>query len=378
MSGSSTSASALSPDSPQPAPQIAAIPATTPFVAPEELARTAGRATLLRLGANESSFGTSPLALAAMAGELERTWWYGDPESFELRSKLAALHGCTLANITVASGIDELLGLTVRAYMAPGGLALTTLGSYPTFNYHVIGYGGKLASVPYRSDAHIDLDALARAARAQSPSVLYLANPDNPAGTFHPADRIRAFIDALPKTCMLIYDEAYGDFAPQDAVLREGLFANVIRVRTFSKAYGMAGARLGYALASEAVVATFNKIRLHYGVNRSAQVGALAALDDRAFVAGVARAVEAGREHYYAIARRNNLEVIPSHTNFVCMDLGTLERAQGLVRALLTLGVFIRKPGAPPLDRYVRVTVGTPPERDAFESILPRALALLT
>ena len=362
---------------PKATPQIEAIPATTPFVAPEELARNAGRATLLRLGANESSFGVSPKALAAMRAELERTWWYADPESFDLRTRLAALHGCTIRNITIASGIDELLGLAVRAYVGPGGVALTTYGSYPTFNYHVIGYGGHLANVPYRADAHIDLAALVHQAHAQNATLVYLANPDNPAGTFLGAEHIRAFIRDLPAQTLLVYDEAYGEFAPQEQVLPEGIYDNVLRVRTFSKAYGMAGARLGYALASQAVAATFNKIRLHYGINRTAQVGALAAIDDRVFVDDVVRAVDAGRRDYYDIARRHDLAVIPSCTNFVCMDLGTLERAQGLVRALLSLGVFIRKPGAPPLDRYVRVTVGTPPEREEFARLLPRALDLL-
>jgi histidinol-phosphate aminotransferase len=148
-------------------------------------------------------------------------------------------------------------------------------------------------------------------------------------------------------------------------------------MRTFSKAYGLAGARIAYALAVPETIATFGKIRLQYGVNRIAQAGALAALEETDFVAGVVEEVERGRDDYRALAEAFGLATLPSRTNFVCIDLGSRVRAEAAVEALLQRGVFVRKPGAPPLDGHIRVTVGTADERSAFAVAFAEALAAL-
>jgi histidinol-phosphate aminotransferase len=144
----------------------------------------------------------------------------------------------------------------------------------------------------------------------------------------------------------------------------------VIRARTFSKAHGMAGARIGYALATAEIIAAFDKIRLHFGVNRVAQAGALASLQDTVHLESVVAAVAEGRDEYAALAQELGFTPLPSATNFVTMDVGGVERARALVTALAERGVFIRMPGAPPLDRCVRVTVGTPEERATFAEVL--------
>src|SRR5579883_3407044 len=145
---------------PAAAPQIAAVPTTTPFVAPEVLQRNYHLSEMLRLGANESAFGPSPRAIAAMREEAPRNSWYGDPESYELRCALAERLGCIAENISVGSGIDDLHSLVVRAFCEPGSVALQTEGTYATFAYHVAAYGVRLRTVPYRSDGSIDIDAL--------------------------------------------------------------------------------------------------------------------------------------------------------------------------------------------------------------------------
>jgi histidinol-phosphate aminotransferase len=145
---------------PKPAPQIAAVPTTTPFVAPEVLARRYGHTDMLRLGANESAFGPSPRAIAAMRAEAPRNSWYGDPESYELRAALAERLGCEVENITIGSGIDDLHSLVVRTFCAPGSVALETDGTYATFAYHVAAYGVQLRTVPYRPDGVVDIEAL--------------------------------------------------------------------------------------------------------------------------------------------------------------------------------------------------------------------------
>jgi len=352
------------------APHIEAIPPMTPFIGPEQLMREGGHAALLRLGANESAFGPAPKAVAAMAAELPRISWYGDPESYDLRAALAVRHGCGIENISVGSGIDDLMGLAVRAFAQPGATALTTRGTYPTFNYHVMGFGAKLATVDYRADGFLDVDALIAAAERLRPAIVYVANPDNPSGTLLPAGEVARLFEALPGESLLFLDEAYADFVDESSLLPEFIHGRLLRVRTFSKAYGMAGARIGYAIATPRNVTTFQKIRLHYGVNRNAQIGALASLGDPEFAQHVVDETARGREAYYALAGSLRRPYLESCTNFVCIDFGSNEVATTIMNALLARSVFIRKPSAPPLDRFVRISVGTPAEREEFAARL--------
>jgi histidinol-phosphate aminotransferase len=362
---------------PQPAPAIRAVPATTPFVAPEELARRVGRTSLVRLGANESAFGPSPRAIAAMQAAVPLVSIYGDPESLDLRTLLAARHSCKVENIVVGSGVDELLGLICRTYGALGDVVLMSHGSYATFAYHVIGHGLELATVPPFSDGAIDVEALIAAAKRRPPKIAYLANPDNPSGSFAGRDAVARLQAELPPDTLFVLDEAYADFVPRDALLPDGIDERTIRLRTFSKAYGMAGARIGYALASREAIATFQKIRNHFGVNRTAQIGALAALEDQTFVERVAAEVAIGREEYHAFGKRIGVRTLPSYTNFVCFEIGTRQAAEAAMHGLLERGVFVRKPGEPPINGFIRVTVGTPEERAFFYEQLVAALETL-
>ena len=166
-------------------------------------------------------------------------------------------------------------------------------------------------------------------------------------------------------------DEAYADFAPEGTLPAiDPEDPRIIRLRTFSKAHGMAGLRVGYAITRAETIRAFDKIRLHFGVNGIAQAGALASLGDRPYLESVVAAVAAGRQDYAQLARELGMTPLPSAANFVTMDTGGAERARALLAALADQDVFIRMPGAPPLDRCVRVTVGTPPERAKFAEVL--------
>jgi histidinol-phosphate aminotransferase len=365
------------PRLPQPIPLVAAVPPMTPFVAPEELARRVGRDRLLRLGANESAFGPSPRAVAAMREAVALTSWYGDPESLALRSALAARHRCTIDEIVIASGIDELMGLIVRAFCGPGDACVATRGTYPTLFYHLNAYGARAEFAEPAADGAIVPEAIVDAVRRSNAKLVYVANPDNPSGTFVDRAMLAALREALPGDVLLFLDEAYADFVPREELPPDAIDPRTIRTRTFSKAYGMAGARVGYALASAETIAVFQKLRLHFGVNRTAQIGALAALDDDAFLRGVVAEVARGREEYRALGERHGLPAPPSATNFVCLGIGTRAEAEAMVATLLELGVFVRKPWAPPLDGYIRVTVGTVEERTAFAARLGEALSRL-
>ena len=368
---------------------VAGLDAANPFVGPEALQRTTGRRLRARVGANESAFGMSPRARAAAAGALERLSWYGDPENHDLRAELAAHHEVAADQVLVGAGIDDLLALVVRAFAADGGRAAMPLGSYATFAYHAATFGATLGTAPYRADDHVDLAALAAQARAGEAdrrrtargaggggaTVVYLANPDNPSGTWQPEAAVRGFLADLPANCIVVLDEAYVDYAPT-APARHLLSgdARVVTMRTFSKAHGMAGARVAYAVADARVCAGLDRLRLQFGVSRVAQEAARASLADQAFVAGVARRVAAGRDAYHELGRTLGLPTVPSATNFVCFDLGSRRRAEAVMAALMGRGVFVRKPPAPPLDRCIRVTVGTEAERDIVAAELRRVL----
>jgi len=353
---------------------VTELPATVPFVGPETLERQRGQQFAARIGANESSFGISPKAIAAMQAAAVQSSWYGDPENFELREALAAHHGVSMDEICVDAGIDTLLGLVVRMLMKPGDKVVSSLGAYPTFNYHIAGFAGELVTVPYRDD-HEDPDALiARTVETAAPLV-YFANPDNPMGTWYEADVVQGFIDQVPEGTVAVLDEAYVDFAPEGvAPALDPSNEKVIRMRTFSKAYGMAGARIGYAIAHRDIITGFNKIRNHFGVNRIAQAGALASIQDAEFLKQVRREVEAGRKRITDMADDLKLAWLPSATNFVAVDVGSGDRARAMLGKLQEDNIFMRMPGVAPLDRCVRVGIGSPDEHVIFEQSFRRHL----
>ncbi len=355
-------------------PIVRGLPATTPFVGPEAIERRTGSAFRVRVGANESAFGVSPNAAQAMSDAIRRAAWYGDPESHDLRAALAARHRVAMDELCVGEGIDALLGVAVRMLSEPGSAVVTSRGAYPTFAYHVAGYGARLEAVPYREDRE-DPYALLERARDSRATLVYLANPDNPMGTWHDAGRVRSVLGDMPKGAVLVLDEAYLDFAPPEADWpMDPSDPRILRMRTFSKAHGMAGARIGYCVGHRSLIEGMNKIRNHFGVNRIAQAGALASLQDEAFLASVVRRVDAGRREYYRMARELGLAAIPSAANFVAVDVGGPRRARALLTELEKRGVFVRMPGAPPLDRCIRITVGTGAERAALRDVLPEAL----
>jgi histidinol-phosphate aminotransferase len=356
-------------------PYAAALPSTVPFTGPEALERRTGVPFRARLGANESLFGPSPKAIAAIEAAARDVWMYGDPENHDLKQALAVHHGVTPAYIAVGPGIDGLLGLICRLTLEPGTPVVTSLGAYPTFNFHVSGYGGVLTRVPYRGD-HEDPGALLDAARSSGAKLIYLANPDNPMGSHHPAQVIEDMVANLPNHTLLILDEAYADLAPPGIVpFIPPDHQQVIRMRTFSKGYGMAGARVGYALTNPDLALAFDKVRDHFGMSRVSQAGALAALADQDWLHDVQGRTVAARARLSDIARANGLRPLPSATNFVTIDCGRDgDFARRVLAELGARGVFIRMPGVAPLDRCIRISLGNAAALESVEKALPLAL----
>ena len=357
---------------------IDSLPAKVPFVGPEAQERAQGFGFVARLGANESVFGPSPKAIAAMQAAARDVWMYGDPELHNLRHALAAHHRVAPENIVVGEGIDGLLGYLVRLLVAEGDPVVTSLGAYPTFLYHVAGFGGQVTTVPYKDD-HEDPEALLAAARATGAKLLYLANPDNPMGTWHKAEAIERLIAALPPETVLILDEAYADTAPQEAIpAMDVSHPRVIRMRTFSKAYGLAGLRVGYAIGHHELIRAFDKIRNHFGMGRIAQAGALAALKDQDYLNQTVKKISQARAEIARIVQDNGLTPLPSATNFVAVDCGRDGAyAAALLNELTKRGVFLRMPAIAPLNRSIRISCGDAAMLAHLEAELPKALATL-
>lgn len=357
---------------------VSSLPSTVPFVGPETQERARGQKFAARLGANENVFGPSPKAIAAMQAAVPDVWMYGDPENHDLKLALAAFHGVQPENVVVGAGIDGLLGSLARMLVSDGTPVVTSLGAYPTFNFHVAGYGGALHTVPYNGDFEDPIGLLEKA-REVDASLMYFANPDNPMGTWHDAGVMQDMINNVPEGTVLCLDEAYLEFAPLGtAPVIDTDNPNVIRMRTFSKAYGMAGARVGYAIGHVDLINSFNKVRNHFGMNRASQAGALAALGDQEYLRQTLGNVSNAKEKIGDIVRGYGLKPIPSATNFVTIDCGRDgDFARALVAALIDQNIFVRMPFVAPQDRCIRVSAGRPQDIDLFEQALPLALETL-
>jgi len=357
-------------------PLVEFLPAFVPFVGPEAQERARGRPFAARLGANESVFGPSPKAVAAMEAAAAGNWMYADPESYELRCAIAQFHGVGVDNVVIGEGIDGLLGLTVKLAAEPGSVIVSSDGTYPTFNFHVAAGGGRLVRVPYRDDRQ-DLEVLLAAAVREDAHILYVATPDNPMGSMAPSAELKQLIARLPDGVLLCLDEAYCDTAPpKDLLPIDVTNPQVLRLRTFSKAYGLAGARVGYALGEAALIRQFEKIRNHYGINRVGQIGALVAIEDQAYLAEVVRQIARARARIGRIALDQGLAPIISGANFVTIDCGGDGTfAKGVLDGLIARDVFVRMPSVAPLNRCIRVSCGRDEDLAVFAAALPVALA---
>ena len=356
-------------------PVVEKLPSSVPFVGPEALERRTGARFRARIGANESVFGPSPKVIAAIAAAAPEAWKYCDPENHDLRAALAKHLGVAPENVMVGEGIDGLFGLAVRLFVEPGVTVATSLGAYPTFNFHVHGFGGRLVTTPYVNDRE-DPASLLDLARREKARLVYFANPDNPMGNWWDAAAVQKMIADLPDSSFLMLDEAYGEFAPPGTLPPLDVSnPQVLRFRTFSKAYGMAGMRLGYCVGHAELIRAFDKIRNHFGITRLGQAAGIAALADLDHLRTVVSKVKQGREEIARIATANGLTPLPSATNFVAIDCGRDgDYAKRVLDALVAAGVFVRMPGVAPLNRCIRVTAGTPEDLAIFAEELPKAL----
>ncbi len=352
------------------------IRAISPYVSGKpitELAREMGLPveSIVKLASNENPLGMSPKARQAVEKALAGIERY--PDQFELIATLAERFGLANNQIVLGNGSNDVLDLAARAFLAPGRSAVFSQHAFAVYPLATMSAGGTCVMVPAKDYGH-DLAAMRQAVRADT-RVIWIANPNNPTGNFLPYDQMRRFLEDVPSDVAVVLDEAYNEYLPpSDRVdtlgwIRE--FPNLIVTRTFSKIYGLAGLRIGFAAAAPEIADLLNRVRQPFNVNNLALVAARAALDDHTFIAESFELNRRGMEQILAGLKRFGLAHIPSHGNFITFAVND---GAAVNQKLLRQGVIVRPIGGYGLPNHLRVTIGTERENLRFLEALDKAL----
>ncbi|MGL4315382.1 MAG: histidinol-phosphate transaminase [Pseudomonas sp.] len=342
----------------------------------DELARELNLdpAGIVKLASNENPLGPSPKALEAIRAELAELTRYPDGNGFELKSKLAARCGVGTAQVTLGNGSNDILDLVARAWLAPGLNAVFSQYAFAVYPIATQAVGAQGKVVPAKAHGH-DLEAMLAAIDANT-RVVFVANPNNPTGTWFGPDALERFLSRVPENVLVVLDEAYIEYA-EGFDLPDGLdylarYPNLLVSRTFSKAYGLASLRVGYALSSPQVADALNRVRAPFNVNSLALAAACAALDDADYLADSRRTNDAGMAQLEAGFRELGLQWIPSKGNFIAVDFG--RDAAPINQALLQAGVIVRPVAGYGMPTFLRVSIGTGQENARFLEALGQIL----
>ena len=356
-------------------PNLASVKNYVPGKPLEELEREYGVKNAVKMASNENALGPSPKAVAAMKKALGRSHRYPDGGCFYLRRKLAKFLKVAPETLVFGNGSDELLVFAVRAFVGEGDEVVI---ADPTFLIYEIASSierGRVVKVPMK-DFCYDLEGMARRINDRT-RLVFIANPDNPVGTYIPAKELEKFLRRVPANVVTVVDEAYFEFARvkkdyPDSIKLLKQFPNLLVTRTFSKAYGLAGLRVGYSVSSPEIAGALNKVREPFNVNILAQEGAAAALDDRAHLTKSVNAVNAGRALLTRELQKMGLRCVDTVTNFILFD--ARRDAAPVYEKLLKQGVIVRPMGAWGLKTFLRVTIGKPGDNQRFLKALKNAL----
>ena len=338
-----------------------------------ELAREMGIPVdkIVKLASNENPLGMSPLARQAVEKAVAGIERY--PDQFDLIAKVAERCGVVQSQVVLGNGSNDVLDLIARVFLAPGRSAVFAQHAFAVYPLATLSTGAELIATPAKHYGH-DLAAM-RAAIRPDTRIVWIANPNNPTGNFLPYPEVRAFLEAVPQDVVVVLDEAYNEYLPPaervDTAAWIKDFPNLVVTRTFSKIFGLAGLRVGYALASADIADLMNRVRQPFNVNNLAIAAAIAALDDHLFEAESYQLNRRGMEQIVAGLKRLSLEHIPSHGNFVTFKVGD---GAAVNQKLLKQGVIVRPIGGYGLPEWLRVTIGTEPENARFLEALDKAL----
>ncbi len=340
-----------------------------------ELERELGITGIVKLASNENPLGASPAAVAAMQAAIKHIALYPDGNGFELKDALVKRYAVAHANITLGNGSNDLLELAARAFLAPSNKVVYAAHAFAVYALATQAVGATGITVPATQGYGHDLPVMLNAAKENKAKMVFIANPNNPTGTLLSADELLKFMRGLPAEILVVLDEAYNEYLPVDkrydsvAWLKE--FPNLIISRTFSKAYGLAGLRVGYALAHEQITDMMNRVRQPFNVNAVAQAAAVAALRDVSFVKQTFELNQRGMVQITEGLTKLGLEFIPSFGNFVAFRIGG---ATAMYRRLLELGVIVRPIANYDMPDWLRVSIGLESENAKFLTALKQAL----
>jgi histidinol-phosphate aminotransferase len=339
-----------------------------------ELERELGITGIVKLASNENPLGASPKVMEAIRTALDEISLYPDGNGFALKDALVKRYGVALNQVVLGNGSNDLLELSARAFLTVGDKVVYADHSFAVYALATQAVGALGISVAAKDYGH-DLDAMRKAAVEQGAKMTFIANPNNPTGTFLPGDALHKFLRALPANILVVLDEAYNEYLPvecrYDSVSWLKEFPNLIISRTFSKAYGLASLRVGYALGNAQVMDMLNRVRQPFNVNSMAQAAAVAALQDTDFVQKTFALNQRGMSQIVDGLTKLGLEHIPSFGNFVSFKI---KDAMRIYRRLLELGVIVRPIANYAMPDYLRVSIGLATENEKFLSALKQTL----
>ncbi len=339
-----------------------------------ELERELGITGIVKLASNENPLGASPKSLAAARAALNQIGLYPDGNGFALKDALAKRYDVAQDQIVLGNGSNDLLELSARAFLTVGDKVVYADHSFAVYALATQAVGASGISVAAKNFGH-DLDAMRKAAVEQGAKMIFIANPNNPTGTYVSGEALLEFLRALPANILVVLDEAYNEYLPEecryDSVSWLKEFPNLIISRTFSKAYGLASLRVGYALGDRQVMDMLNRVRQPFNVNNVAQAAAVAAIHDTGFVQQTYALNRRGMKQIVAGLTKLGLEYIPSFGNFVSFKIGDAMR---IYRRLLELGVIVRPIANYAMPDYLRVSIGLESENEKFLSALQQIL----
>lgn len=343
-----------------------------PYVAGKTIAEVEKRYNpkqISKLASNENRLGCSSKVAGAINNTLNDIQDYPDPSSADLRKKIADLHGVSESEVLLAAGSESIIAILCRTFFKGDENAITAKATFVGFFVQAGIQGVELKRIPLNENYGFDVDAILKAVDKKT-KMVYIANPNNPTGTYINKEEYKRLCAELPDDVLLIMDEAYHEFAESVSDYPDSLLysqQNVITLRTFSKAYGLAGLRIGYAIADERLIHEMMKTKLTFEPAALAQTAAFAALDDQAFIKKSAEMVAEGRQRIYEFFDEHNVNYVPSISNSVMMVLDDEEQAKSFTQSMLELGVILRRTNAFGLPNCIRITIGTDHEMSHFE-----------
>lgn len=340
-----------------------------------EVKRELGLTDVIKLASNENPLGCSPKAVEAIIKWTQEASIYPDGNCTELKNALAKRFNLEPGQFLFGAGSDQILEIIAQTYINPGDTTITCWPSFSRYEAVTRIMDGKMIKVPLTQDYRFDLNGILNSI-SETTRIIWICNPNNPTGTIITAEEQKAFLEKVPKDVLVVLDEAYYEYArgenyPESIELLDR-YHNVIILRTFSKAYGLAGLRIGYAISSKETIELLNRVRGPFNVNAAAQAAALASLDDQEFVQKSIQINQAGKQYLYQAFEEMGLEYIPTHTNFIMVNLE--KNSLEVFKALLQKGVIIRSGDIFDMDNWVRVTIGTPEQNERFIQALKEVL----